>query len=134
MEGCCRAESSSYNYVILPPSNIKIYGIYASKNSMGTLWHSNASVAGICPAMALNSVYAGSRGSIWANLFSFFYFLGKAGDIYNSIRMPNYWYGLYADLGMYTMKFPSSWTQVWFSAWPPTAPIMGPGGRDLDDF
>ena len=34
----------------------------------------------------------------------------------------------------YPRKVFSAWTEVWTGAWPSTAPIMAPGGRDLGDF
>ena len=58
----------------------------------------------------------------------------RAGDINNSISMPNHQYGPYSDLGTYVNKVLSAWTEVWTGAWPSRASIMAPGGRDLDDF
>ena len=34
----------------------------------------------------------------------------------------------------YPRKVFSAWTEVWSGAWPSTASIMAPGGRDLGDF
>ena len=60
--------------------------------------------------------------------------LGGAGDINNSISMPNYCNGPHGDLGVYVDKVLSAWTEVWTGTWPSRASIMAPGGRDLDDF
>ena len=48
--------------------------------------------------------------------------------------MPNYCDGPSRDLGVYTNKDSSAWTEVWTSTWCPTASIMAPGGRDPEDL
>ena len=54
----------------------------------------------------------GSRGSIWTD-FEILEVVGGAGDIYNSISMPNYCDGPYIRLGVYVNKVRSAWTEVW---------------------
>ena len=63
-----------------------------------------------------------------------FEILGGAGDINNSISMPNYCDGPYIPFLLCTNKVLSAWTEVWSGAWPSRASIMAPGGRDLVDF
>ena len=60
--------------------------------------------------------------------------MGGAGDIYNSISMPNYCDGPYIHVGVYTNKDPSAWTEVLVSPWPSRASIMPPGGRSWAIF
>ena len=57
-------------------------GVYINKvlSAWTKVWSST------WPSTASNSYY-GSRGSFWADIFEI---LGGAGDIYNSISMPNY--------------------------------------------
>ena len=55
-----------------------------------------------------------------------------AGDVHNSIRIPNYCDEPYSDLGTYANKVISPWTKVWFVSYRSRAPIVGPGGRVLD--
>ena len=59
---------------------------------------------------------------------------GEAGDINNSISTANYCNGPYIRLLPCASKVFSAWTEVWTGAWPSTASIMAPGGRDLGDF
>ena len=54
----------------------------------------------------------GCRGSFWAD-FRVFEVLGGAGDINNSISMPNYCNGPYIHLLLYVNKVLSAWTEVW---------------------
>ena len=54
----------------------------------------------------------------------FFEFLGGAGDINNSISMPNYCDGPYLDLGVYVNKDSSAWAEVWTGAWLSRASIL----------
>ena len=71
--------------------------------------------------------------AIWAD-FNIFKILVGAGHVNNSISVPNYCDGSSLDFGPYTSKVSSAWTEVWNITWCPTASIMAPGGRDLDDF
>ena len=71
--------------------------------------------------------------AIWAD-FEIFEILGGAGDIYNSISMPNYCDGSHIHVGVYTIKDTSALTDVLVSPWPSRASIMPPGGRCLGDF
>ena len=100
---------------------------------MGTHRLPNAWVAGIWPISSLKVVYYTFRGSFWAD-FAIFEILGGAGDINNSISMPNYCDGPFSDLGKCVNKVRSAWTEVWTGNWPSRASIISPGGRDLDDF
>ena len=70
---------------------------------------------------------------IWTD-FRDFRVLGGAGDINNSISMPNYCDGPHIHLLPCTRKVFSAWTEVWFGTWPSRASMMAPGCRDLDDF
>ena len=63
-----------------------------------------------------------SRRSFWAD-FRDFEILGAAGDINNSISMPNYWYGLLSDLLLYTIEDYSAWTEVWSGSYRARASI-----------
>ena len=71
--------------------------------------------------------------AIWAD-FESFEILGGAGDIYNSISMPNYCDGSHIHVGVYTIKDTSALTDVLVSPWPSRASVMPPGGRCLGDF
>ena len=84
--------------------------------------------------MTLKGVYYDSRGSRSGRIFEIFEILGEAGDINNSISMPNYCNGPYIHLLRYVNKVLSAWAEVWSCSWPSTVPIMAPGGRDLGDF
>ncbi len=75
----------------------------------------------------------GSRGSFWAD-FSIFEILGGAGDVNNSISMPNYCDGPYIPLPLCASKVLSAWTEVWTGTWPSRAKVLAPEGRDLGDF
>ena len=46
-------------------------------------------------------------------IFEIFEILGGAGDINNSISMPNYCDGPFSDLGKCVNKVRSAWTEVW---------------------
>ena len=74
----------------------------------------------------------GSRGSFWAD-FEIFEILGGAGDIYNSISMPNYCDGPYIRLGVYVNKVLSAWTEVWSGSYRSRARFWLPG-VDLGRF
>ena len=76
----------------------------------------------------------GSRGSRSGQIFDIFEILGGAGDIDNSISMPNYCDGSHIHVGVYTIKDTSALTDVLVSPWPSRASIMPPGGRCLGDF
>ena len=49
--------------------------------------------------------------TIWAD-FDIFVRLGGAGNMYNSISMPNYCDEPYSDLVLYVDKVHSAWTKV----------------------
>ena len=73
-------------------------------------------------------------GSAWPSRTSncnFFWSLGGSGDIYNSTSLPNSCNEPYSDLGTYTKKGISAWTEVTSGAWPSRTSIMTPEGRDL---
>ena len=50
-----------------------------------------------------------------------------AGDIYNSISIPNYCDGSNIRLGVYTSKGLSAWTEVWSGSDRPKARFWLPG-------
>ena len=56
---------------------------------MGTHRHPNASVAVNWPILPLKGKVLAPRGHS-GKIFEIFYILGGAGDIHNSISMPNY--------------------------------------------
>ena len=65
---------------------------------------------------------------------SIFEFLGGL-VIYSSYQVQQITYlKSFHFLFTYPRKVFSAWTEVWTGAWPSTAPIMAPGGRDLGDF
>ena len=101
---------------------------------MGTHRHPNASVAGIWSITSLKGKVLAPRGSRSGQIFDIFEILGGAGDIYNSISMPNYCDGSHIHVGVYTIKDTSALTDVLVSPWPSRASIMPPGGRCLGDF
>ena len=59
---------------------------------------------------------------------------GRSGDINNLTSIPNYFDEPYRDLGVRLAKAPSAWTEVWTGAWPSTASITAPVGRETGDF
>ena len=75
----------------------------------------------------------GSRGSFWAD-FEIFEILGGAGDIYNSISMPNYCDGPYIHLGVHVNEVPSAWTEVWSGSYRSRARFWLPGVAIWADF
>ena len=74
-----------------------------------------------------------SRRSFWAD-FRDFEILGAAGDINNSISMPNYWYGLLSDLLLCANKDPRAWTAVWNGTCRSSKRFWFPEVHDLVDF
>ena len=54
----------------------------------------------------------GPGGRLWED----FHDSGRAGNINNSISMPNYCDERYGDLGMYVNEVLSAWTEVWIGA------------------
>jgi hypothetical protein len=75
--------------------------------------------------------YYGSRGvAIW----KIFEFLGRL-VIYYSYQVNQFpEYNHIATFFTYTKKDYNASTEVWKGTWPSRAPIMVPGGRDLEDF
>ena len=76
----------------------------------------------------------GSRRSRSGQIFEIFEILGGAGDVNNSISIPNYRNGLFSDLGKCVNKVLSAWADVWSATCPSSASIIAAEGRDLDIF
>ena len=73
-------------------------------------------------------------GSRSGQIFEIFEILGGAGDINDSISMPNYCNEPYLRLLPFANKVFSAWTEVWSGSYRAITSIMAPGGRDLDRF
>ena len=84
--------------------------------------------------MALNGTYYGSRGvAIWAD-FEIFQIFGGL-EAHNSYQVkPTTEVKSYLYLCRYPRNVASAWAEDWSGAWPSTAPIMAPEGRNPDRF
>ena len=60
-------------------------------------------------------------------IFEIVEILGGAGDIHNSISMPNYCDGPYIHLGLYVGKVLSAWTEDWSGSYRSRARYWLPG-------
>ena len=105
---------------------------------MATFVCSSARGLGLGPRFGLVVIDQGRllwlpRVAIWAD-FNIFQILSKAGDINNSISMPNYCDEPYGDLAICVSKVRSAWTEVWSGSYRSRSSIMAPGGRDLGRF
>ena len=78
-------------YITLYVCPTTITPVFRSRR-MGSHRHPNASVAGIWSISSLKGKVLVLGGRRSGQIFDIFYLLRRAGDIYNSTSMPNYYH------------------------------------------